>query len=105
LNSFYRRRQHIAYGVDVLIFGQLVSAIEEVIQIKEAAVSTVLLINPLNTKLNPFYHLLALLGAHHILHISRVRVNASKAKYMNMNRNMTNLEQDVTMNRQVLEGV
>jgi hypothetical protein len=32
------------------------------------------IINPLNAELNPFYHLLALLGAHHILHISRVRV-------------------------------
>jgi len=30
--------------------------------------------NPLNAKLNPIYHLLALLGAHHILHISRIRV-------------------------------
>ena len=32
-------------------------------------------LNPLNTKLNPISHLLALLGAHHILHVSRVRVN------------------------------
>jgi len=31
-------------------------------------------INPLNAKLNPIYHLLALLEAHHILHISRIRV-------------------------------
>jgi len=31
-------------------------------------------LNPLNTKLNPICHLLALLGAHHILHISRIRV-------------------------------
>jgi hypothetical protein len=30
--------------------------------------------NPLNAKLNPICHLLALLGAHHILHVSRVRV-------------------------------
>jgi len=30
--------------------------------------------NPLNTKLNPSCHFLALLGAHHILHISRIRV-------------------------------
>ena len=30
--------------------------------------------NPLNAKLNPICHLMALLGAHHILHISRVRV-------------------------------
>ena len=30
--------------------------------------------NPLNTELNPICHLLALLGAHHILHVSRIRV-------------------------------
>jgi len=75
LNSFYRGRQYIAYTDDVLIFGQLVRAIEEAIQIKEAAVNTVLVIN------------------------------ASKAKYMKMNRNMTNLEHRLLMNRQVLEGV
>ena len=32
-------------------------------------------INALNAELNPICHLLALLGAHHILHISRIRVN------------------------------
>ena len=32
------------------------------------------LINPLNAQLNPICHLLALLGAHHILHVSRIRV-------------------------------
>jgi hypothetical protein len=31
--------------------------------------------NPLNAELNPICHLLALLGAHLILHISRIRVN------------------------------
>jgi len=31
-------------------------------------------INPLNAELNPICHLLALLGAHHILHVSRIRV-------------------------------
>jgi hypothetical protein len=31
-------------------------------------------INPSNAEFNPICHLLALLGAHHILHISRVRV-------------------------------
>jgi hypothetical protein len=30
--------------------------------------------NPLKAKLNPTCHLLALLGAHHILHVSRVSV-------------------------------
>jgi len=36
-------------------------------------------INPLNAELNPICHLLALLGAHHILHISRIRVNIKKS--------------------------
>ena len=31
-------------------------------------------INPLNAELNPICHLPVLLGAHHILHISRIRV-------------------------------
>ena len=30
--------------------------------------------NPLNAKLSPICHLLALLGAHYILHVSRIRV-------------------------------
>jgi hypothetical protein len=30
--------------------------------------------NPLNDELNSICHLLALLGAHHILHISRITV-------------------------------
>ena len=32
-------------------------------------------INLLNAELNPIYHLLALLGAHRIFHVSRIRVN------------------------------
>ena len=35
--------------------------------------------NPLNAKLNPICHLLALLGAHHIPHVSRIRVNKHKS--------------------------
>jgi len=30
--------------------------------------------NPLNAELNPICHLLALLGAHHFFHVSRIRV-------------------------------
>jgi hypothetical protein len=33
-----------------------------------------LFVKPLNAELNPICHLLALLGAHHILHVSRIRV-------------------------------
>ena len=32
------------------------------------------LINPLNPELNPICYLLALLGAHHFVHVSRIRV-------------------------------
>ena len=35
-----------------------------------------LLINPLNPELNPVCYLLALLGAHHFLHVSRIRVKS-----------------------------
>jgi len=34
-------------------------------------------INPLNTELNSTCLLLALLGAHHILHVGRIRIKAS----------------------------
>ena len=34
--------------------------------------------NPLTTELNPICHLLALLEAHHILHVSRIRVKDSQ---------------------------
>ena len=32
-------------------------------------------INPLNAELNPICHFLALLGVHHIFHVSGLRVN------------------------------
>jgi len=35
---------------------------------------TLLTINPLNPELNPICYLLALLGAHYFLHVSRIRV-------------------------------
>jgi hypothetical protein len=38
---------------------------------------TYMILNPLNAKLNPICHLLALLGAHHILHVSSIRVNTN----------------------------
>ena len=33
-------------------------------------------LNPLNAELNPICHLLALLGAHHFLHVSRIWVKS-----------------------------
>ena len=32
--------------------------------------------NPLNAELNPICHLLVLLGVHHFLHVSRIRVKS-----------------------------
>jgi hypothetical protein len=37
-------------------------------------------VNPLNAQLNPICHLLALLGTHHILHVSRIRVNDQRVR-------------------------
>jgi len=39
-----------------------------------------IIVNPSNAELNPVYHLLALLGAHHILQASRMRVKIKKIK-------------------------
>ena len=39
-------------------------------------------INPLNGELNPICHLLALIGAHHILHVSRIRVNDERMSWV-----------------------
>jgi hypothetical protein len=39
-------------------------------------------VNPLNAELNPMCNLLALLRAHHIFHVSRLRVN----KYINISK-------------------
>jgi len=36
------------------------------------------LVNPLNAELNPICYLLALLGAHHFLHVSRISVKDVK---------------------------
>jgi hypothetical protein len=40
-------------------------------------------INPLNVELNPICHLLALFGAHTILHVSRIRVNKEACVFHN----------------------
>ena len=39
-------------------------------------IRTCIWFNPLNAELNPICHLPALLGAHHILHVSGLRVKA-----------------------------
>jgi hypothetical protein len=41
---------------------------------------TNVIFNPLNAELNPISYFLALLGAHHFLHVSRIRVNKHPQK-------------------------
>ena len=53
----------------------LVPRVARILANRSPSVPTTGLINPLNAKLNPICPLLALLGAHHILHISGLRVN------------------------------
>jgi len=48
-------------------------------------------LTPLNAKLNSICHLLALLGAHHILHVSRIRVNGVERSGFILHTPMTNL--------------
>jgi hypothetical protein len=40
------------------------------------------LVNPLNAGLNPICHLLALLGVHHFLYVSRIRVISLKLRLL-----------------------
>jgi hypothetical protein len=43
--------------------------------LKEGQVALRDSLNPLHAELNPICHLLALLGVHHIFHVSRIRIN------------------------------
>jgi len=43
---------------------------------KGQSTATEFIFNPLNPELNPICYLLALLGAHHFLHVSRIRVKS-----------------------------
>jgi len=64
-------KPHFLYNINLLLIVKKTRALCEVktdLSVK---------ISPLNAELNPICHLLALLGAHPILHVSRVRVNMS----------------------------
>ena len=50
--------------------------------------------NSLNADLNPICHLLALLGSHHILHVSRIRVNLTPADELVMHAELLQLIHD-----------
>jgi hypothetical protein len=69
----------------LLRYGEMMTAyFWEPYQYHSARSSTIInrgtLINTLNAEFNPICHLLALLGVHHILHVSRVRFNTFRKK-------------------------
>jgi hypothetical protein len=60
---------------------------------QQVLVVDVKLLNPLNTKLNPICHLLALLGAHLIFYVSRIRGNLLKPTGHVMYQHQFNIQQ------------
>jgi hypothetical protein len=56
-----------------------------------------MLINPLNGQLNPICHLLALLRAHHILHVGRIRVNIPRNALVSSTELILNLLRHVSV--------
>jgi len=50
--------------------------------------------NPLKAELNPICHLLALVGGHHILHVSRIRVNFTSVHIFLIDYNYESNQQD-----------
>ena len=60
--------------------------------------------NPLNTKLNPICHLLALLGAHPILHVSRIRVNVNVGGRRALARNETAVDLSISVGQWASSG-
>ena len=86
---FSRTRQCLLlYADDMVVLGSAVQHVAETAEDITTAASqigltinvskTKYMINTLNAELNSICHLLALLGAQHILHISRLRVNIKK---------------------------
>ena len=66
--------------------------------------------NPLNAELYPICHLLELLGAHHILHVSRISVNLAQDRNKwrrtegNLLANYRPRHKEVTDKREVVVG-
>jgi hypothetical protein len=75
----HREGRNLLMGANINIFACTVKRYHVV---KESSCVTrnidhfAILFNPLNAELNPICDLLALLGAHHFLHVSRIRVKS-----------------------------
>ena len=74
--EFLRLVNSLRYSVFFSTLGKcLDNALNDKMIESFSVLSDSLLINTLNAELNPICYLLALLGAHHILHVSGLRVN------------------------------
>ena len=62
-------------------------------------------INPLNAELNPICHLLALVGAHHILLVSRIRVKHNPVRRYNCDESGITIVQHKHMTILGLKGI
>jgi len=74
-------------SVQIMVFYEVISFIK----VKEIRIKCIWhpkMINPLNAELNPICHLLPLLWAHHILHVSRIRVKWKKKSYSTFIKNV-----------------
>jgi hypothetical protein len=77
LRSLFEAFHQSNSGTVSLIKSQVFHPVSFLVQIKRRPTHSQthsLIFNPFNGKLNPICHLLVLLGAHHILHVSRIRV-------------------------------
>jgi hypothetical protein len=72
-------RSMITYCVPRHSSGLISNRSQVLRQLKLTNLRDIWLVNPLNAKLNPIFHLLALLGAHSFLHFSMMRVKANHA--------------------------
>jgi len=61
--------------------------------------------NPLNAELDFICHLLALLEAHHILHVSRIRVKYLKIRFGNGCSNINLFETRIVTSREITIGI
>jgi len=70
---------HTAVSEEACLLDTAMGQVEVITHLMSALwrASLMLALSPLNAEINPICHLLALLGAHHIFHVSRVRVNRS----------------------------
>ena len=68
---------HISVKMTDFFFKKAHESIRSFIQLEFPFLNKVIHFNPLNAELNPIRHLLALVGARHIVHASRIRVKAA----------------------------